>query len=123
METSIRTMEDHKINAQISHSIEAMEIDLEMDYSTIRMGTGETVENFPVLHRFERLIFHKKIHIAKQEVINPTTLPSADLTIGLRPVLHLTNKSSHKTIIRYHRMWFTSPQPTIRLKNYHIFAR
>ena len=48
--TTILTVEDQKINAQISHSIEAMGIDLEMDLSTIRMETGETMEFFLVLH-------------------------------------------------------------------------
>ena len=38
------------INAQISYSMEAMEIDLEMDLSTIIIGTGEIVETFLVLH-------------------------------------------------------------------------
>ena len=37
MGTTIRTMEDHMINAQISHLIEAMEVDTQMDLSTIRM--------------------------------------------------------------------------------------
>ena len=50
MGTTIRTREDHMINAQISHSLEAMEIDLEMNLSTIRMETGETMEGFLVPH-------------------------------------------------------------------------
>ena len=50
MGTTIRTMEDHMINAQISHSIEAMGIDLEMNLSTIRIATGETMKNFLVPH-------------------------------------------------------------------------
>ena len=48
---TILKTEDHMTNAQISHSIEAMDIDLEMNLSTIRMGTGETMETFLVLHR------------------------------------------------------------------------
>ena len=50
MRTITRTTEDHLINAQISHSIEMMEIDLEMDLLTTRMGTGEAMEIFLVLH-------------------------------------------------------------------------
>ena len=65
MGTTIRTMEDHMVNAQISHSIDAMEIDIEMKLSTIRMETGEAVENFPVFHPSKRW----------------TILLSADLTI------------------------------------------
>ena len=48
MGTTIRKLEDHMINAQISHLIKTMEIDLEMDLSTMRNGTGETVANFLV---------------------------------------------------------------------------
>ena len=51
MGTTIRTMEHHMSNAQISHSQEAMEIDLEMKPSTIRMERGETMEDFLVLQR------------------------------------------------------------------------
>ena len=50
MGTTVRTTEDHMINAQIIRSIKTMEIDLEMDFSTTRIGTGETMEIFPSLH-------------------------------------------------------------------------
>ena len=50
MRTTVRTTEDHMINAQISHSKETLEIDLEKGLSTTRVGTGETMEIFPVLH-------------------------------------------------------------------------
>ena len=83
MDTTIRKTENHMFNTQISYSIEAMEIDLEMDLSTTRMGTCEKVENFPVLHRLKGDIFHKIFHIANQEVKNLTILPSAELTIDL----------------------------------------
>ena len=83
MGTTVRTTEDHMTNAQISQSIETMEIDLKMDLSTTRMGTGETMEIFPVLHRLKRETSHKKIPIANKEVIIQTTLLSADLTIDL----------------------------------------
>ena len=122
MRTIFRTKEDHMIYNQISHLIETMEIDLEMDLSTNRMGTGETMETFHVLHRLQGEDSHKQIHTANQQLINPTTLPSADLTINLRLVLHRTNKFSHKTIIRYHPMWSSSPQPTTPLLNYQIFV-
>ena len=48
-----QTIEDHMTNAQISQSIEAIETDLEMNLSTIRMETGETMENFFVPHRLK----------------------------------------------------------------------
>ena len=53
MGETVRIMEDHMTNAQISHSIEAIENDLEMDLSTIRAGTSKTMEIFPVLHRLK----------------------------------------------------------------------
>ena len=53
MGITIRTVEDHMINAQTSHSTETTETDLEMDLSTIRMGTGETMETFLVPHRLK----------------------------------------------------------------------
>ena len=80
------------INVQISHSIDLMEVDLEMDLSTIRMETGETMEGFLGLHRLKGEIFHKIIHTASQEVINLTVLPSAGLTIDLWVVLRLMKK-------------------------------
>ena len=123
MRTVIRTIEDHMINAQIIHSIETMEIDLKMDLLTTRMGTDKIMETFPVLHWHQGEISHKTIHTANQEVIKPTTLPSADLKNDLRLFPHLTNKSSHKTIIRYHLMCFASLQLTIPLMSYQIFAR
>ena len=46
MATTTRTTEDHMINAQISHSIDMIEIDLEMDLFTTRMETGLTMEIF-----------------------------------------------------------------------------
>ena len=122
MGTTDRTTEDHMINAQIRRSIETMEIDLEMNLSTTRMGTGETMENFPVLHRFKGETFHKILSIANQ-VISLTTLFSADLTIDLRLVLRPMNNSFPKTIIKHHLMWFASPKPTILLTNCRIFAR
>ena len=82
MGTTDLTTEDHMINAQISRSIETMAIDLEMDLSTTRSRTGETTEVFPVLHRYKGETSHKRISIANQ-VINLTTLLSADLTIDI----------------------------------------
>ena len=84
------------IHARINHSIEAMEIDLEMDLSAIRMETGKTMEIFVVLHLLKGETCHKIIHTANQEVINLTTLLSADVIIDLRMVLHLRNKNSTK---------------------------
>ena len=81
MGTTIRTMEDHMINAQMSHLMETMEIDHERDLSTIRTGTGATTAVIPVLHRLKGSSSHKKIHITNREVINLTILPSTDLTI------------------------------------------
>ena len=120
---NIRTMEDHMINAKISHSIETMEVDLEMHFSTIRMESGETMGTFLVLHRIQGETSYKIIHTANQELVNLTTLPSANLTTNQRLILHLTNKSSHKAIIRHHLMWFAPSQLTIPLMKYQISAR
>ena len=114
MGLTAQTMEDHLINAQISHSMETMEIDLEMDLLTTRMGTGETMKNFFVPHRLKEETFHKKTPIADHEVINLTTLRSADLTIDLRLALRPMNRNFRRTIIRHHLMWFASPQPMIQ---------
>ena len=123
MRTITRTTEDHMTNAQTNQSIEMMEIDLEMNLSTTRMGTGETMEVFLVLHRLKEETSHKRTPVANQELINLTSLHSADLKIDLRLVLSPMNKSFRRTIIRYHLMWFASPQPMIPLTNCRTFAR
>ena len=120
---TIRIMEDRMINAEISHSTETMEIDLERDLSTTRMGTGETMEIFLVLRRLKEETSHKTTSIANQELTNLITLRCADLTIEIRLVLLPTNENFRKTITRQHLMWFVSPQPTILLTKYQIFAR
>ena len=53
IETTVRTIDDHLINAQISHLIETMETDPDMNLSTTRMGTGGTMETFLVLHQIQ----------------------------------------------------------------------
>ena len=111
--TTIRMIEDHMTNAQISHSIEAMETDPEMNLSTTRMGTGEQMETFLVHHRLKEETSHKMTPIASQEVINLTILHSIDLTIDLRLVLHPMNKNFCRTIIIHNFMWFASPRPMI----------
>ena len=123
MRTVVRTTEYHMINVQTSHSIEIREIDLELNLSTTRMGNGETMKIFLVLHRLKEETSHKTTLIANQEVINLKTPRSADLTIDVRLVLHPMNKSFRRTIIRHHLMWFASPQPMIPLTNYRIIAR
>ena len=50
---TIRIMEDHMINVHVSLPIETLETDIEMDLSTIRITTGETLEIFPVLHQLK----------------------------------------------------------------------
>ena len=122
MGITIRIMEDRMINAKISHLTETMEIDLETDLSTTRMGTGQTKEIFLVLRRLKGETSHKIILIANQQPINLTTLLFAYLTINLRLVLRTMNQNSRKTITRQHLMWFVSPQPTILLLKYQIFA-
>ena len=123
MRTTIRIMEDQTINARISHSLEAMGSDLRMNFSLIRMETGETVENFPVLHRLKEEISQKINPTANQQVINLTILLSAVMTINIRLVLHSTSKRFYKTITRRHLMCFALSQPTIPLMNYQTFAR
>ena len=110
--TTVRMIEDHMTNAQISHLLEAMGTDPEMNLSTIRMGTGGPMETSLVLHRPQGETFHKTIPIANQEVINLPILRSADLTIDLQ-ALHPMNRNCRRTIIRHHLMWFVSPQPMI----------
>ena len=123
MGTTIRIVKDHMINAQINHSIETMEIDLETDFLTIRMETGEAMEYFLVLHRLIRETSHKKVHTANQEVINLTILLSTDLTVNLLQVLHLTNKNFHETKTKCHLMCFVLPQLMLPSMNYQTFAR
>ena len=119
----VQTTEDHMINARISNSTDMTEIDLGVVLSTTQMGTGETMEIFLVLHRLKGEIIRRIVQIANQEMIGPTTLLSADLTIDLRLVLRPTNKNFRRTITRQHLMWLVSPQPTILLMKYQIFAR
>ena len=83
MGTMIRKLEGQMTKAQISHSIKAMETDLEMILSTIRMEIGESMEDYPILHRLKAETFHKIFHTTNRKVTNLTTLPSADLTIDL----------------------------------------
>ena len=123
MRTVIGTTENHLINAQTSHSIERMEIDLEINLSTTRMGTDETMEFFLVLHRLKEETSRKINPIANEEVINLITLRSADLTIYLRLFLRPMIKSFRRTIIKHHLLWFASPQPMIPLRNCRISAR
>ena len=123
MGITIRKLEDHIISAKSSHSKETMKIDLQMDPSTIRMEAGETMENFLVLLQPKGETSHKIFPIVNQEVTNQKILRSADLTIDLRLTLRLTNKSFHKTIFKQQLRWFASPQPTILLTKYQIFAR
>ena len=59
MGITTQTMEDHLINAQINHSIETMEIDPEMDPSTIRMETGGPMETFLAPHQIQEETSHK----------------------------------------------------------------
>ena len=116
-------MEDHMINAQISHSMEAIEIDTELDLSIFRMGPGETKETSLVLHRLKGETSHRIVYTASQGVISLTFLLSADLTIDLRRVLRLTNKKFPKTITRRHLIRFLSPQPTKPLMIYQTSVR
>ena len=113
IETTVRTIDDHLINAQISHSIETMETDPDMNLSTTRMGTGGTMGTFLVLHQIQEETSHKTIPIAHQETNNLTTSHSADLTIDLQQTLHPMNKNFRRTIIRHHLMWFVLLQPMI----------
>ena len=121
--TTVQTTEDHMINAQISNSIEMTEIDLGMVLSTTQMGTGETMEISLVLHRVKGETIRRIVQTANQDMIGPTTLLSVDLTIDLRLVLRPTNKNFRRTITRQHLIWLVSPQSTILLMKYQIFAR
>ena len=96
--TTVRMIENHLINAQISHLIKTMETDPDMSLSTTRMGTGGTMETFLVLHQIQEETSHKTIPIAHQEMNNLTTLRSADLTIDLQQTLHPMNRNFRRTI-------------------------
>ena len=111
--TTVRMIEDHLINAQISHLIETMETDPDMNLSSTRMGTGGTMETVLVLHQIQEETSHKTIPIVHQEMNNLTTLRSADLTINLQQTLHPMNRKFRRTIFRHHLLWFVSPQPMI----------
>ena len=104
MRITAQTMEDHLINAQINHSIETMEIDPEKYPSTIRKETGGPMETFLAPHQIQEETSHKIIPTANQEVINLTTLRSADLTLNLRLALRPMNRTFRRTIIRHHLM-------------------
>ena len=113
IETTVRTIGDHLINAQISHSIETMETDPDMNLSTTRMGTGETMGTFLVLHQIQEETSHKTIPTANQEMNNLIISHSADLTLDLQQTLHPMNRNFRKTIIRHLLMWFVLLQPMI----------
>ena len=106
MKTLTRTIDNHTIIAQISHSIDMMKVDLEMDLSTTRMGTDETMETLLVPHRLKEETSNKMTPIANQEVINLKTLRSKDLTINQRLALRPMNKNFRRTKFRHHLMWF-----------------
>ena len=102
--TTVRMIENHLMNAQISHLIETMETNPDMNLSTTRMGTGRTMETFLVLDQIQEETSHKTIPIAHQEMINLSTLRSADLTIDLQQTLHSMNRKFRRTVIRHHLM-------------------
>ena len=113
IETIVRTIDDHLINVQISHLIETMETDPDMNLLKTRMGTGGTMGTFLLLHQIQEETSHKTIPITHQEMNSLTALPSADLTIDLQQALHPMNRNFRRTIIRLHLMWFASPHPMI----------
>ena len=124
MGTTIRTMEDHMINARTSQLIVNRNGGNRSRNESFINQNGNWRSNGRLSRSpsIQRGTFRKIIHTAIQEVINPTILPSADFTIDLRLVLRPTNKSSRKTIIR-HLMWFASPQPTEPLTKYQTSVR
>ena len=100
MGITIRKKETVMINAKISHSTETMEMELETVLSAIRMGNDNTMENFLIPHRLKGKTVRKTVQTANQEVISPTFLLSADLTLELRLVSRPTNKIFRETITR-----------------------
>ena len=84
IETTVRTIDDHLINVQISHLIETMETNPDMNLSTTRMGTGGTMGTFLVLHQIQEETSRKTIPTAHQEMNNLTTSHSVDLTVDLQ---------------------------------------
>ena len=66
IETTVRTIDDHLINVQMSRLIETMETDPDMNLSTTRMATGGTMGTFLVLHQIQEETSRKTIPIAYQ---------------------------------------------------------
>ena len=101
MGTANRIKGDHTINVEISFLTETMETNLEMDLSTIRMETGDTMENFFVHHRLKEETYHKITPITDQEVINLPILRSVDLTIDLRLKFPQSNNYTSSIVVRF----------------------
>ena len=94
-----------------------------MDLSTLKIETSEKLEIVFVLHLLITQISDKTTQNARQEEINRSILLSADLTVNLQLVPHLTNKNFYKAITTLHPMWSATIQPAIALTNYETFAR
>ena len=107
MGVTIRLLEDHMINAQISHSIEAMVIDLEMDLPTIRMEPGKTMGTSLVLHWLKVDFSQNSSNRQPKRVLRRSDNRSTT-------ALHPTNQKFHKTTFRRHLMWFALPQAMIQ---------
>ena len=107
-------------NAQISHLIEAMETDPENNLSTIRMGTGGTMETFLVLHRPEG-DFSQNNSYRQPRSDQPNNVsrrsdnrPTTNFTPYEQKILQNNNQTS-SDVVR-----FTTTDDTI---NYRTFAR
>ena len=75
-----------------------MEIDLEMDLPSTRMGTGETMEIFLVLHRLKEETSHKLIPIAKLITADNLFRRSDNRpTTGFTPYEHKFPESNNHT--------------------------
>ena len=72
--------------------------------------------------RTQRRDFSQNNSYCQPRSNQPNNSASADLTIKLRLVLHLTNKKFYKTVTRHHLIWFVLSEP-IPLLNYQTSVR
>ena len=115
MGITIRTTENQMINAQISDSIDMIEIDLEMDLLTTRMGTGETMVNFSRFPSTQRRKFsqNNSYRQPRSDQRNNSVFRRYDNrpTTGFTPYEHKFPRNNNRTAFNVVR--FTTSDDTI----------
>ena len=101
MRTITQTTEDLMINAQINHSIDMMEIDLEMDLLTTRMRTIKNNRNFSRSPSTQRRDFSQNNSYRQPKSSQPdnSTFRRCDnrSTTGFTPYEHKFPQSNNQT--------------------------